>query len=63
MLFRSDLLAEVRRRWLPNAVVAWGEPYDSPLWEGRPEGMAFVCRDHACQLPASTVEDLSLQLG
>ncbi|MEZ5272126.1 MAG: thioredoxin domain-containing protein [Ilumatobacteraceae bacterium] len=60
---RPDLLAEVRRRWLPNAVVAWGEPYDSPLWEGRPEGMAFVCRDHACQLPASTVEDLSLQLG
>ena len=24
-----------RRRYLPGAVLAWGEPYPSPLWEGR----------------------------
>ncbi len=59
---RPDLLAEVRRHWLPDAVVAWGEPYDSPLWHQRREGAAFVCRDHVCQLPAEKVTDLAVQL-
>ena len=36
----------------PNAVLAWGERYDSPLWEGRDEPAAYVCRDYACQLPS-----------
>ncbi|NMD23740.1 MAG: thioredoxin domain-containing protein, partial [Actinobacteria bacterium] len=31
---RPDLLAEVLRHWLPDAVLAWGERYDSPLWHG-----------------------------
>jgi uncharacterized protein YyaL (SSP411 family) len=59
---RSDLLAEVRRHWLPDAVVAWGEPYDSPLWHQRRDGVAFVCRDHVCQLPVEKVTDLTAQL-
>ena len=59
---RPDLLAEVRRHWLPDAVVAWGEPYDSPLWKDRPAGLAFVCRDHVCQLPTEEVTDLTVQL-
>ncbi len=59
---RPDLLAEVRRHWLPDAVLAWGEPFESPLWHGRPEGCAFVCRDHVCQLPAEKVTDLAAQL-
>jgi uncharacterized protein YyaL (SSP411 family) len=59
---RPDLLAEVRRRWLPHAVVAWGEPYDSPLWEMRGDDLAFVCHDHVCQLPVGTVADLADQL-
>ena len=43
---RPDLLAEVRRHWLPAAVVAWGEPDDGPLFEGRPPepGLAYVCQ-------------------
>ena len=36
---RPDLLAEVRRHWLPDAVVAWGEPTGSPLWDGRDAGL------------------------
>ena len=60
---RPDLLAAVRGRWLPDAVVAWGEPYDSPLWAGRSPGLAYVCQDHACQLPAATVEALLTQLS
>jgi uncharacterized protein YyaL (SSP411 family) len=59
---RPDLLAEVRKQWRPDAVLAWGEPYDSPLWEQRADGFAFVCRDHACQLPAESVTDLAHQL-
>ncbi len=60
---RPDLLAAARRRLLPEAVLAWGERYDSPLWEGRDDGRAYVCQGYACQLPATTVEELSSQLG
>jgi uncharacterized protein YyaL (SSP411 family) len=60
---RPDLLAAVQRRYLPNAVVAWGEPYASPLWEGRQEGLAYVCRDFTCQAPASDVATLEVQLS
>ena len=59
---RPDLVEVVRRRWLPNAVLAWGERYDSPLWEGRDDGRAYVCRSYACQLPATTPEELAAQL-
>ncbi|MFK7918334.1 MAG: thioredoxin domain-containing protein [Ilumatobacter sp.] len=44
--------------WRPDAVLAWGEPYDSPLWEGRKPGHAYVCKDHVCAAPATTTEAL-----
>ena len=59
---RGDLVAAAQARYLPGAVLAWGEPYDSPLWADRPEGFAYVCRNFACQSPASTTEDLIAQL-
>jgi uncharacterized protein YyaL (SSP411 family) len=59
---RPDLVAEVQRRFLPSAVLAWGERYDSPLWEGREDAKAYVCRNYACQLPADTVDALTAQL-
>jgi uncharacterized protein YyaL (SSP411 family) len=59
---RPDLVATVQGRYLPNAVLAWGEPYDSPLWQDRQEGFAYVCRDYTCQLPADTAEVLAGQL-
>jgi uncharacterized protein YyaL (SSP411 family) len=43
--------------WRPDAVLAWGEPYDSPLWEGRTPGRAYVCRDHVCAAPSSTTQE------
>jgi uncharacterized protein len=55
---RRDLLAVVRSRWLPNAVVAWGEPFDSPLWADRPDGFCYVCQNFSCRLPVSTPDDL-----
>jgi uncharacterized protein YyaL (SSP411 family) len=58
-----DLVAVARERWRPNTVLAWGEPYDSPLWEGRSPGLAYVCRELACRLPVATPAELRDQLG
>ena len=38
-----DLVAVVQRAYRPNAVLAWGEPYPSPLWEGRRRRAAPTC--------------------
>ncbi len=59
---RPDLVKAVRRRLLPNAVLAWGERTDGPLWEGRDDGKAYVCRNYTCQLPADTPDQLEAQL-
>ena len=59
---RPDLVQAVRRRFLPDAVLAWGERYDSPLWQGREDGRAYVCRDYACQQPVTDVLALEAQL-
>ncbi len=61
---RPDLLHEVQRRWLPAAVLAWGEPDQGPLFEGRPAdpGLAYVCQARACRAPAADVETLAAQL-
>lgn len=59
---RPDLLATVQQRYLPSAVLAWGERYESPLWDGRADDKAYVCRDFACQAPVDTPEALAAQL-
>ncbi len=56
---RPDLVAAAQTRYLPNAVLAWGEPYDSPLWTGRSDGRAYVCEHYACQAPVETADDLA----
>jgi uncharacterized protein len=60
---RPDLVSAFHATWHPNAVLAWGERFDSPLWEGRADGNAYVCQNFACQLPVTTVEDLLQQLS
>jgi uncharacterized protein YyaL (SSP411 family) len=59
----NDLVEAVQSRYLPTAVLAWGEPYDSPLWESRADGHAYVCRNYACQQPVTDVDALLAQLG
>ena len=65
---RPDLVRAVSELYLPNAVLTWGEPFTSPLWEGRdpgPDGTgrAFVCRNYACQAPVTDVDALLAQLA
>jgi uncharacterized protein YyaL (SSP411 family) len=60
---RPDLVRFAHRVWRPDTVLAWGEPYPSPLWDGRAPGYAYVCRDYACGLPQDTVEGLAKQLS
>ena len=59
---RPDLVAVVHARYRPNSVLAWGEPYPSPLWHARRDGFAYVCRNFACQAPVSDVPGLVAQL-
>ena len=60
---RPDLVEAVHARYLPRAVLAWGERYPSPLWEGREDGRAYVCQGYTCKLPAADVETLTAQLA
>ena len=60
---RPDLLAVARDEWRPDAVLAWGERYDSPLWDGRTDGLGYVCHNYACQAPQDTPEGLREQLA
>jgi uncharacterized protein YyaL (SSP411 family) len=59
---RADLVRAVQERYLPDTVLAWGEPYPSPLWDGRTPGSAYVCRNHVCQAPVQTLDALTAQL-
>jgi uncharacterized protein YyaL (SSP411 family) len=60
---RPDLVHAVQVRYLPNAVLAWGERYDSPLWEQRQDGLAYVCRQYACLAPQDSLDGLVEQLA
>ena len=60
---RPDLLGVVRSRWLPGAVVAWGERTDSPLWEDRGVEAAYVCREQVCRLPVTDPQSLEAELA
>jgi uncharacterized protein YyaL (SSP411 family) len=60
---RPDLLGVVRDRWLPAAVLAWGEPTDSPLWRDRTADAAYVCREQVCRLPVTDSRGLEAELA
>ena len=65
---RPDLVRAVQARYLPNSVLAWGDPYPSPLFESRtagPDGagLAYVCENYSCKVPVGGVEELLGQLS
>jgi uncharacterized protein YyaL (SSP411 family) len=53
---RPDLVRLAQSVLRPDTVLAWGEPYDSPLWNERAAGYGYVCRNYACELPQDTVQ-------
>ena len=59
----GDFLSEYRRAWRPHSVVLWGEPTSSSLWSDRTPGLAYVCRNHECQLPARTLQEFTERLA
>jgi uncharacterized protein YyaL (SSP411 family) len=56
---RPDLVSAVQGRYLPYAVLAWGDPWPSPLWDDRADGLAYVCEHFSCKAPVATPEQLS----
>jgi hypothetical protein len=60
---RSDLVDTIHRHFTPYAVLAWGEPFESPLWDGREEAKAYVCRNYTCQLPVTDPDALLANLS
>jgi uncharacterized protein len=60
---RPDLVEVVTGAYRARTVLAWGDPYDSPLWEGRTEGRAYVCESFACKEPVTDAEALREQLA
>jgi uncharacterized protein YyaL (SSP411 family) len=53
---RPDLVRIAQTVWRPDTVLAWGEPYESPLWNDRSDGFAYVCREYSCQAPQETAQ-------
>ena len=53
---RPELVRLAQSVWRPDTVLAWGEPYESPLWLERDEGYGYVCRNYSCELPQDTVQ-------
>ncbi|HXW35004.1 MAG TPA: hypothetical protein VEJ87_10540, partial [Acidimicrobiales bacterium] len=59
---RRDLVDVVQRRFEPTVVMSWGEPRQSLLWEGRKEGLAYVCRRFVCHEPEDSATALEASL-
>ena len=60
---RPDQLEVVRSRWRPQVVLAWGEPFASPLWSQRAPGLAYVCEGGTCRMPAGDPDTLAAHLA
>jgi hypothetical protein len=58
-----DLLASVRGRYLPDAVLLVGERTDSPLWEEKADGFVYVCRGGVCLAPVADLDALDTTLA
>jgi len=59
---RPDLVRLAQSVWRPDTVLAWGEPYDSPLWHERGDGFGYVCRNYTCELPQDTLQGFAEKL-
>jgi hypothetical protein len=60
---QTELLRDLRTRYLPDAVVAAGERTTSELWEGKEDGYAYVCRGGVCLAPVADLRSLEVSLS
>lgn len=60
--WNEEFIDQLRGRWFPNAVLALGSPFQSPLWEGRKEGNAYICKGFVCLEPVTNAHQLSQTL-
>ncbi len=56
------MLDQAFMRYIPGSVIAWGEPFESPIWDGKKTGSAYVCVGFICESPASDAATLGRQL-
>ena len=65
---RAGFISEINNRFIPDMILAVSDNGNSniPLFEGRSSDngkvKAYICRNSACNLPVSSVEDLKKQL-
>ena len=59
---RPDLVTQLHSQWLPTVVSAWGERYDSPIWQDRKDGLVYVCRQYTCMAPADDAKTFNQAL-
>ncbi|TDQ07056.1 thioredoxin domain-containing protein [Pedobacter metabolipauper] len=59
----SDAKRALNRHYIPNKITLWGTNSDLPLLKDKQsiETKIYICRNKACQLPVSTVDE-ALQL-
>ncbi|MGA1566233.1 MAG: thioredoxin domain-containing protein [Ilumatobacteraceae bacterium] len=57
-----DLVATAMRVWRPDVVLAWGERTTADIWDGRENGLAYVCQNRTCSTPVDNSRDLLAQL-
>ena len=59
----EQFLAEIRRRFLPGAVILRAEDATHPMAAVDSRATAFVCENYACKLPAMSLDEFREQLG
>jgi len=55
----GPMLVEVRRRFLPNAIVMLAEHAPQAMPAIGDSATAYVCENYACQLPVTSAEALA----
>jgi hypothetical protein len=55
---RGEFVHAVSAAWRPSVVTAHGDGWDSPLWNGRVVGQAYVCKNQACERPVDNTRAL-----
>lgn len=60
---KNELSEVAFTSFLPDAVLAIGESLGNDLFTAREEGKAYLCQGKVCQVPASSAEQLYLQLS